>query len=624
VQARNPRVRIFLAVFLASLAAGLVYIYSRPAVYVSTARLQVEAAAGEEGDKAMLITAQTLVSHAVLEKVAQKAPPASPEALRSMLVATPVPGTNVVELRGEGEERERLPRILDAWLDVWRETQATARDESSQAAVGDARAGLDQLGRDLAAGRKELEEFSRKFDIVSLERDENQVTARLKGLNTALNDARNREVNAEAHLKAVQDQLAAGRPAIGATDRPMIVDLERRASDLREKMKDLEQEYTSQYLALDTKYKAMRSNLTRLEQQIEKEKQASAGQALNAAEEELAGARQAVLKLQQELSARKRDAQDFTARFSEHAGLASRVQDMQAAYDAEKTRLTQLETARKAPPPKVTVMSPPSVPARPDRPDYARDALIAVLGALALGVSGVWFVEFFQRSGAPRPEPAVQQPIIHISYPQPGVAFEAPVAVLGGTAQRLPETITQLPRELSAPEVRALWAAALPDARVVIAALLGGFTLDEVARLRYEHIDGGADSVHVPGVSARALTLRDPLKRLLIERRGAKAGVPLADDRGQPLSAPDLEGLIACAACDAGLANAAEVTTDVLRHTYFAYLIRQGARLADIGEFIGHMPPAAFREYGRLSPPGPGLPIEQIDPVFPALRAPAA
>jgi integrase len=299
------------------------------------------------------------------------------------------------------------------------------------------------------------------------------------------------------------------------------------------------------------------------------------------------------------------------------------VQLAQANYDTEKLRLAALEKGAKAAAPKVTVLSPPSVPAHPDRPDYWRDALIALFGCVALGIAGVWFVEFFQRSDAPRPEPAVQQPIIHISYPPPGVAFEAPVAVLGGSAQRLPETISHFPRELSGSEVRALWAAALPDAHLVIAGLLGGFTLEEFAGLRYGHIDAETGSAHVPGVSARALTLRDPLMRLLIERRSGNRGdAPLADAQGRPFSTDDLEGLIACAACDAGLAHFDEVDSEALRHTYFAYLIRQGARLADIGEFIGHIPPAAFREYGRLSPPGPGLPIEQVDPVFPGLRLP--
>ena len=48
-------------------------------------------------------------------------------------------------------------------------------------------------------------------------------------------------------------------------------------------MKDLEHDYTPQYLALDPKYKALRANLTRLEQQIEREQQSSAQQALQAA-----------------------------------------------------------------------------------------------------------------------------------------------------------------------------------------------------------------------------------------------------------------------------------------------------------------------------------------------------
>ena len=372
MQARNLRAPVFLAVFAVSLAGGLVYVFSRPAVYVSTARLQLElpAGQGEEGDKSLLIAVQTLISNAVLEKVAEKAAPATPDALRAMLTAAPVPGTNVIELKAEGGDRERLPRILGAWLEAWRQTQTEAHGQSSLTAVEDARGNVEQLGHELEAGKRELEEFRRKFDIVSTERDEHQVAARLKGLNTALNEARNREVNAEARLKVVQDQLAAGRPASGVGDRALVVDLERRAADLREKMRDLEQDYTPQYLALDTRYKAMHGNLTRLEQQIEKEKQASAAQALHTAEEELASAKQAVLGLQQELSGRKRETQDFTARFSEHTAIANRVQLMEANYDAEKLKLAALETGAKATSPKVTVMSPPSLPEEPARPDY--------------------------------------------------------------------------------------------------------------------------------------------------------------------------------------------------------------------------------------------------------------
>ena len=196
---------------------------------------------------------------------------------------------------------------------------------------------------------------------------------------------------------------------------------------------------------------------------------------------------------------------------------------------------------------------------------------------------------------------------------------------LTATAQRLPETIAQLPRELSGPEVLALWKAATHDAKVVIAGLLGGMSLEEIGALRYEHIDLNAGSARLPAPFNRTCKLHEAMKTVLRERQAAKGGAaPLSDALDRPLSEADLEGLVACAACDAGLANPSEVNADSLRHTYFAYLVRQGARLSEIGEFIGRIPPAAFRDYGRLSPAGPGLPLERIDPVFPALRAPLA
>jgi uncharacterized protein involved in exopolysaccharide biosynthesis len=631
VEAPNFRARIFFAAFALACLASLAYVFSRPAVYVSSARLQLEAPAGqgqiEERERTLnlLTAAQALIGNAVLDKVVQQLGDSkiNPETLRGLLTAAPISGTNVIELRGEGPDRQLLQRILSAWLDAWRQSQTDARDQSSALALEETRSSVTQLGQDVAAKRRDLEQFRKKFDIVSIERDENQAAARLKGINTAINEARSREVNAESRLKAMTENIAAGRTATGSADRTIVVELEKRASDLRDRMKDLEQEYTSQYLALDPKYKAMRANLTRLEQQIEQEKRTSAGQALHGAEEELASARQTVLRLQEELSARKREAQDFTARFSEHTALASQLLLLEGTYDAEKQRLAALEKEKKGTGPRLTVLSPPSLPDRPASPDYWRDALIAVIGSGLLALSAVWFVEFFQRSGVPRPEP-VAQPIIHISYPPPGAILDSSLPVLGGSAQRLPETIAQFPRELSSPEVYALWAAALPEARLVIAGLLNGFSVEELAALRYRHIEPDVGCVRVPGASNRSVTLRDPLRRLLIERRPADGGdMPLTNPQGGPLSSADLEGLITCAACDAGLEEASEVTSDTLRHTYFAYLIRQGARLAEVGEFIGRVPPAAFREYGRLSPPGPGLPLEQIDPVFPALRSTA-
>jgi succinoglycan biosynthesis transport protein ExoP len=631
----NLRTRIFVSVFAIACVASLAFVFSRPAVYLSSARLKVEAPPGQrqndQGDNAvkLLMEAQALTSGAILDEVAQRINRSNSDvrgaigtgdSLRDRLGAVPVASTNVIELRSEGSERELLPQVLNAWIEVYRESHIKAYDQSSTLALEENRNAVQQLRQNLAAKREDIEQFRKKFDIVSQEREENQAMAQLKGLNAALNDARSREVNAEARLNAIRNNVAAGKALVRQEDKAIIADLEKRAIELRDKIRDFENDYTPQYLAIDTKYKALRANLVRLEQRIERDKQASAQQALRTAEEELVSARQAVLRLQQDLAKGKRGVQEFTTRFAEHRAMVNEMRRLEESYDSAQERLAQLEIEKKGVGPKVTILSQPSVPDRPDRPDYSRDALIAVAGSAVLGLMAVWFVEFFKRSGMPKPVP-VTQPIIHLSYPPNALLDVSAPALAAPPVLQLSENVARWPRELSSPEVGALWDAGSPDARLAIAGMLGGLSIQELAALRHEDIDIDAGCIRTPGASSRSLVAHEPLKQLLSERHSTEDGQALlSDPRGEALSIADLEGLIACAACDAGLAYPAEVNSEVLRHTYAAYLVRQGARLADIGGIIGHVSPATVRDYGRLSPPGPGLPLEQIDPIFPALR----
>lgn len=527
--------------FVIACLASLAYVFSRPAVYLSSARLQFDPPQGERrNDKAdnspnLLNAAQTLTGRGlfgdVMQRLAASGPVApgaiaSVDALQGMLSALPVSGTNVIELRAEGSERELLPRILEAWIDVYLRSNVKAYDQSATAALEEVRGVVQQLQEGLVIKRREIEAFRKKFDIISLERDDNQSVARLKGLNAALNDARSREANAEARLNAMRESVAAGKTVQLPGDKAIIADLERRAIDLRDRMKDLESDFTQRYLAADKGYKAMGANLARLEQQIERERQKSAQQAMQVAEDELMSARQTALRLQKELAARKQEVQEFTARFAEHSALANELRRLEEGYNSRKERLQQLEMEQKAAGPKVTVLSEPSIPDRALRPDYSRDALIGVAGSGVLGLLAVWFVEFFRRSGVPQPLPP-GQPIIQIAI-APGAISAALTSAIGAHAPRLPETVARLQRVLSGPEVDALLSAAPPESRPVIAALLSG----------------------------RA---------------------PPSDSQGAPVSSADLQELVARAASDAGLENPAEVTTDVLRQTYLGYLVRQGA-----------------------------------------------
>src|SRR4030095_8974627 len=142
----NFRTRVFFSVFALACLLGLAYVFLRPAVYVSSARLQIEMLrsplAGSESDNTLnlLNVAQALTSRAVLDSVVEQLRgsasgmsglPASAEELRRMLIVMRFPGTNIVELQGEGSRRELMPLILEAWIDAFRRSQSDARNQSS-------------------------------------------------------------------------------------------------------------------------------------------------------------------------------------------------------------------------------------------------------------------------------------------------------------------------------------------------------------------------------------------------------------------------------------------------------------------------------------------------------------
>jgi hypothetical protein len=93
---------------------------------------------------------------------------------------------------------------------------------------------------------------------------------------------------------------------------------------------------------------------------------------------------------------------------------------------------------------------------------------------------------------------------------------------------------------------------------------------------------------------------------------------------GRPATPADLEGAILYAAHDAGIERPSEVTALALRHTYVAFLVRQGIRFADLARVVGSLPPEALAAYGDLAPAGPRAALEAIELVLPSLRGAGA
>jgi hypothetical protein len=399
--------------------------------------------------------------------------------------------------------------------------------------------------------------------------------------------------------------------------------MQTRAREMREQLREVEKSYTDQYIQRDPRLRALKENLAVLEQKITEQSATSQKAALAEAEQELTGAEQTLVSLRRQLEENKAAAITFAARFAEHKAIVAEVEQIEEMARLAQNRLVQagLEEASRLP--RVVVVAPPSYPEDPVHPLYARDAMVTVGVAMGIGLLAVWMVDFLRRAERPALE---SQPLVHIAFPGGGTfgtLAGPPNPSLAAPALALPSG-PALPRELSPLEVSALWNAASAEGRIALAGLLSGLTADELTRLVWNDVDQQARTVLAAGDGPRRLHLSDGLWTALESCPRRETGTVLGDAAHGPLSPADLEGLIAAAAHDAGLSSPAEVSSDVLRHTYLAYLVRQGARFSDLPRVVGHIAPAAYSLYGPLSPPGPARRLDEVRLEYPLAADTAA
>jgi integrase len=204
----------------------------------------------------------------------------------------------------------------------------------------------------------------------------------------------------------------------------------------------------------------------------------------------------------------------------------------------------------------------------------------------------------------------------------PPVAIAASTAGVGRGALRLAREPGEN-RELSPQEVADLLAASPEPVRPLLGLMLCGLTGDELAALRWDGVDFATRTIRVPGEFARELPLPEPLLmpfRLLHAAAGSE--LVAENGKGRPMSAEDLRTMVLCSAHDAAVQYPAEITPEVLRHTFVAHLLRQGIRFSDLRRMIGQLSAEALTRYGALVPQGqPRRGADEIDLTVPGLRA---
>ena len=643
------RLRVFLLVFLPLVLAGLAYTFARAPEYRAQARIAVKTAgivtgvppaaqrpgatstittaantsnAGSLYTEAGILTSRPLIEEALglLRQQGVDLPeygsdPA--QGIQAALTAEPVAETNNILLTAIGPHPAHLAAILNALIDVYSRRLIDSYASSASTEIETLREELARLNQRLAEKRKGLEEFRQTADIVSGEREENQILARVKGLSNSLNVANEKVAQAEGRVRSIRDSMASGKTVVRSRDNPTLAGLEARASQLRESLREQERVYTPQFMAMDPNVKGLRSRLADLEKQIAEQKAGSGQMLLAEAEEELSSARQAQLKLQGQIADDRRTVHAFSKSFSAYKSMEQELAQIESSRSNLSERLLRTETSERSRKPSLQIIEAATAPQGAWRPDYLRDAGISFAVAIILALGAMALVEVFNRPPTPSATPVIV-PQSWITVGQdipPALAGRSPQQALphAPASPALLSNAPDLPRELSQPEVSRMLETMPEQDKAWATLLLCGATPDEIRRISPLDIDAESGTVTL---------LRDATRRLRVPP-GLFARLS-GDEGANVFAMPDSDDAVArqllCAAHDAGLDDPAQITAQALRHTCIAYLVGQGLRFADLDRIVGPLPADALARYAGFAPPGLRRKIEEVDPIMPALQ----
>ncbi|MCP5243069.1 MAG: integrase [Burkholderiales bacterium] len=626
---RSRRLIIFTIAFLTSAALTLGYVYSRPAIYLSYATLltvaktAIDLPSGDADIQHVAIQKQILLGSELLTETSRRLKTVndtgvqinlSSGEIRQMLDVRPVPETNLIEMVAEGPEPEILPLLINTWIDVYLDARAAEVSRLLGDTTQIIQDELDGLAKKIQLKRVELDQFRQEHDIASIEREENEALARLKGLNESLNDASEDEVKAKAKLDAINKAIERGQAVVPQEDTRTLSLLEDRAQELRQQLAELNLRYTQEYLNLSPSLKVIPEQLSALEAEIKRMRQHGQTVVQSDAQQEYAAAKQTADEIRQQLNAHKKKATAFSARFTEHEALKGDLEALESLYRESQERLVQIETRYAGKYPQVDVIERAFLPGAPVYPDYLRDTGIATAVSIIFSLFCVWIAEFLTRKTEPKP--VVNLSGIHLYDRQiKQDSFELPRQSVDQLPVQNPVLSSPPPREIPAQQISVLLLSAGDKEKLLIALLLSGATLEEITMIKQEDIDADNGKLMIHGKSPRVLPLSPVLKSLF-----ASDTCRLTDSSGDLLSEEDLAALLTCAIADADLSESGEINADSLRQTYLIYLVKQGIRLAELEKIAGYIPPKILSSYSLYQPAGPKRSYDEIDLVYPELH----
>ncbi len=631
---RNARLILFVSTFLISLTLGLIVNYARPAVYSSHAVLLTTSATAVDQEsmdmdyqhvaiqKQKLLGAELLTETLIRLKALTDRPELSqlkPLDIQGMLSVEEVEGTNLLNMRANGDNPEILPIIINTWIDVYLEARALSVEHASTTTVNQIDTELLELDTKIRQARFELDAFRREHDISSMSREENELPARLRGLTDSFNQANEDFLKAQAQKDAINQALAQDQPVVPKQEEKALMELETEYRLLKKKLAEFDKTYTRDYLKFRYEYKNLPEQIKKLEKQIKQKKSAGKSLAINDARQQYIAAKQVLNNIRQQLDEHKSKSAQFATVFSRHQQLKDDLEAMELLARETRERRLKIESKQVEKYPQVDVVERATVNEQIISPDYYWGMAWAFIAALCLAFFAVWFKSYLSMAdGADNKSPAeiIVNSFLH-SQPHP-LAVNDQQTQTTALEQSKQTSLGQVSRfqKMADKDIKLLLQHADISTQALILLLLSGLSVEELVTFKPEDINFEQGTLEIVSAFPRSIKmgalLHDKLQRIIGDEDLLQQFYSLLES--------DLEASLYCLAVDCGLNNQSYTLAELLRQSYIIYLVEQGLRLSALAKIVGYLPATELAGYAVFSPIGKGCDIDQVQTIHPGCQ----
>ena len=447
---RSTRARLFAVVVGLTLIVGVIATLLQPTIYRSSATIlmsapsAIDAKVSEVDIQGVAIQRRILLGEEITRRLAAELGASTPGGLdlsdlRGLLQVDAVSDTNLVEMSAQGSEGSFLPQVVDSWIDVYLALRAEDIAQRKAQTLLQVQDEVSNLAIKVEQARDSLQRYRAEHEIISMERQENEVLARLDGLNKALNNAIEGEAKTGAYLDTLRQAITRGAQVVPQNERRGLENLDRELRELQAQMIEISKRYTPEYIEKQPRLRAIPVRIEELKSELARALSQGKDAELANAMQAHAAARQTVVDLQMKLDAHKQEVAQFNTIYATHQALAEDLAGLEQLNRDTQARLVQVEVRQVEKYPQVSVIDRPGSESERIGPDYLLLLGGTLAAALGLGVFSVWLHGFLSPK---RDQPAfVTLSGVHL-YPQQvggqlGYSYEPDPRLTQDTPHRL-------------------------------------------------------------------------------------------------------------------------------------------------------------------------------------------